>query len=203
MAISLGTALTIATAVSAATAIAGSVVGGVVGGISAIEQHNQARANAEMQAQQAEYNKRLEEREASRIERENEENARRQREQSEYLKAQQRALLGKSGAAMDFGSPLAVLGATAQNEELKVADAQIAGYQEAQNHREAAKMYQYQAGVARAQKPSGSSLALSLAGNAFGSALNATGQLAGIGANYASNRVDLKSRGLWDRKVWG
>lgn len=191
----LGTALTVATVVGAASA----VVGGVVGGISAIEQHNQARANAEMQAQQAQYNKRLEEREASRIERENEENARRQREQSEYLKAQQRALLGKSGAAMDFGSPLAVLGATAQNEELKVADAQIAGYQEAQNHREQAKMYQYQAGVARAQKPSGSSLALSL----IGQTASTTGSLAKIGANYATQKADLQSRDLWNRSIWG
>ena len=199
MAISLGTALTIATAVSAATAIAGSVVGGVVGGISAIEQHNQARANAEMQAQQAEYNKRLEEREASRIERENEENARRQREQSEYLKAQQRALLGKSGAAMTSGSPLAILGATAMNEELKVQDAHVGGYQAVQNHREQAKMYQYQAGVARAQKPSGSSLALSLVGQAAGT----TGKVAGIAGNYVTQRAELKSNGLWGRSIWG
>lgn len=195
MAISLGTALTIATAVAATTAI----VGGVVGGVAAAEQHNQARANAEMQAEQAEYNKRLEEREASRLERENEENARRQREQSEYLKAQQRALLGKSGAAMTSGSPLAILGATAMNEELKVQDAHVGGYQAVQNHREQAKMYQYQAGVARAQKPSGSSLALSLVGQAAGT----TGKVAGIAGNYVTQRAELKSNGLWGRSIWG
>jgi len=195
MAISLGTALTIATAVAATTAI----VGGVVGGVASIEQHNQARANAEMQAEQAEYNKRLEEREASRLERENEENTRRQREQSEYLKAQQRALLGKSGAAMTSGSPLAILGATAMNEELKAQDAHVAGYQAVQNHREQAKMYQYQAGVARAQKPSGSSLALSLVGQAAGT----TGKVAGIAGNYVTQRAELKSNGLWGRSIWG
>ncbi|MBQ7731592.1 MAG: hypothetical protein IJT68_07135 [Lentisphaeria bacterium] len=195
MAISLGTALTIATAVAATTAI----VGGVVGGVAGIQQHNQARANAEMQAEQAEYNKRLEEREASRLERENDENARRQREQSEYLKAQQRALLGKSGAAMTSGSPLAILGATAMNEELKVQDAHVGGYQAVQNHREQAKMYQYQAGVARAQKPSGSSLALSLVGQAAGT----TGKVAGIAGNYVTQRAELKSNGLWGRSIWG
>lgn len=203
MAISLGTALTIATAVATTTAIAGSIVGGVVGGVAAQQQHEQARANAEMQAQQAEYNRRMEEREASRQERENLENVRRQREQAEYLKAQQRALLGKSGAAMTSGSPLAILGATAQEEELKAQDLHVAGYQQAQNHREAAKMYQYQADVARAQKPSGSSLALSLAGNAVGSTLSATGQVATIAGNYATQRADLKSRGLWGRSIWG
>lgn len=192
MALSL--AIGISTAVAATTAL----VGGIVGGVAAAEQHNQARANAEMQAEQAEYNKRLEEREASRLERENEENTRRQREQSEYLKAQQRALLGASGAAMTSGSPLAILGATAMDEELKVQDVHRVGYQQADQHREAAKMYQYQAGVAKAQAPSGSSLALSLAGNAFGTA----GKVAGIGANYAMNKAYLKKEGLWERSIW-
>ena len=199
----LSTILTVTALTATATAIAGAVTGGVVGGVAAQQQHEQARANAEMQAQQAEYNRRLEEREASRQERENLENVRRQREQSEYLKAQQRALLGKSGAAMTSGSPLAILGATAQDEELKAQDMHYAGYQQVQNHREAAKMYQYQADVARAQKPSGSSLALSLAGNAIGSTLKGVGQVANIAGNYAMNRADLKSRGLWNKSIFG
>ena len=194
MAISLGAALTVATVVSAAAAVAG----GVVGGVASVAEHNQARANAEMQAEQAEYNRRMEEREASRLERENEENVRRQREQSEYLKAQQRALLGKSGAAMTSGSPLAVLGATAQSEELKAQDSHYAGYLAVENHREQAKMFQYQANVARAQKPSGSSLALSLAGQA----VNTTGKLAQIGGNYAMQRADAKAKGIWNRSIF-
>ena len=192
-------ALSLAIGISTAVAATAAIVGGVVGGVAATEQHNQARANAEMQAQQAEYNRRMEEREASRQERENLENVRRQREESEYLKAQQRALLGKSGAAMTSGSPLAVLGQTAMDEELKVQDMHYAGYQQAQNHREAAKMYQYQADVARAQKPSGSSLALSLVGNAASTA----GNVATIAGNYAMNRADLKSRGLWNKNIFG
>ena len=185
--------------VTALTAAAAAITGGVVGGVAAEEQHKQARANAEMQAQQAEYNKRQEMREAARIEAETAENARRQREESERLKAHQRALLGASGAAMTSGSPLAILGATAADEELKVQDIHRVGYQQADQHREAAKMYDYQAGVARAQKPSGSSLALSLVGNALGT----TGQVANIAGNYAMNYADLSSRGLWNRSVFG
>ena len=192
MALSL--ALGISTAVAATTAL----VGGIVGGVASVAEHNQARANAEMQAEQAEYNKRMEEREASRLERENEENVRRQREQSEYLKAQQRALLGKSGAAMTSGSPLAVLGATAQSEELKAQDSHYAGYQTVQNHREQAKMYQYQANVARAQKPSGSSLALSLVGHTA----NTIGTQAKIFGNWAMQNQDLRNKGIWNRSIF-
>ena len=194
MAISLGTALTIATAVAATTAIAG----GVVGGVASIAEHNQAKANAKAQEQQAEYNKRQEMREAARVEAETAENARRQREQSEYLKAQQRALLGKSGAAMTSGSPLAILGATAADEELKVQDIHRVGYQQAQNHREAAKMYEYQAGMARAQAPSRSSLALSLAGNVA----NTVGTQAKIFGNWAMQNQDMRNQGTWKRSVF-
>ena len=191
-------ALSLALGISTAVAATAAIVGGVVGGVASVAEHNQARANAEMQAEQAEYNKRMEEREASRLERENEENVRRQREQSEYLKAQQRALLGKSGAAMTSGSPLAVLGATAQNEELKAQDSHYAGYQAVENHREQAKMFQYQANVARAQKPSGSSLALSLAGQTA----NAVGKQASIFGNWAMQNQDLRNKGIWNRSVF-
>ena len=188
--VSLGTALT-AAAITAATA------GGIVGGISSIAEHRQAQANADAQAKQAEYNKRLEEREAARVEAETAENVRRQREQANELKAQQRALLGKSGAAMTSGTPLAILGITAADEELRAQDMHTAGYQQADNHREAAKMYQYQAGVARAQAPTGGSLALSLVGNAFGTA----GKLAQIGGNYAYTKASL-SKSTWNSSLF-
>lgn len=164
--------------------------GAVLGGVSAAQQHEQARANAEMQAQQAEYNKRLAEREAARTEAETAENMRRQHEAAEELKARQRAMLGHSGAAFASGSPLAVLGQTAADEELKVLDTAYAGYSSAQQHREQAKMYQYQAGVARAQKPSSSSLGLNIAGQAVG----AVGQIAQLGASaYSTSQATAKS----------
>jgi hypothetical protein len=170
---------------AAGAAIAGTVaaaVGTTVGVAGAVEQNKQARANAEMQAQQLEYNKRVEEREAARVEAENAENARRQREAAEELKARQRALLGKSGAAMESGSPLAVLGQTAADEELKVQDIHYAGANQAQHHREQAKMFAYQAGVARAQAPSKSSLGLNIAGQMA----SGLGSLASIGMGYAN-----------------
>lgn len=150
----------IAGLVTSVAATATSTTLGIVGNV---QQHNQAKANAAAQANQLNYNKRLEEREAARIETETAENVRRQREASEALKAQQRALLGKSGAAMTSGSPLAVLGETAADEELKVQDIGYRGYQSAQEHRE---MYGYQARVAKAQAPSKTSLGLTIAGNA-------------------------------------
>lgn len=165
VAIAVGTALANSLPyIAAAAAIGGattSLVTGIVGGV---EQHKQAEANAKAQEAQLQYNKRLEEREAARIEAENAENARRQRLAAEQLKAQQRALLGKSGVAMTSGSPLAILGQTAADEEMKVQDLHAGGYVEANKHREQAKMFGYQAGVARASAPSKAMLGANIAG---------------------------------------
>lgn len=147
------------------TAATAAAVSSTLGSIGAVQQHNQANANANAQEAQMNYNKRLEEREANRIETETAENVRRQREEAAQLKSQQRALLGKSGAAMSSGSPLAILGETAADEELKIQDTAYQGYQSAEQHREQAKMYGYQARVAAAQAPSKTSLGLTIAGN--------------------------------------
>lgn len=168
-----------------ATAILGGATASAIGTVNSFQQ---ARENAKMQQAQLDYNKRLEEREASEIEAETAENARRQRLQAEKVKAQQRALLGKSGAAMDAGSPLAILGQTALDEELGVQDSMYKGYKQSMQHREQAKMYGYQAGVARSQAPSGSSLGLSLTGQAF----NTIGSLAEVGSNYNTQQAMLK-----------
>lgn len=195
MAITMGTALAISAGVAAAAAVAG----GVVGTIGAVSQHNQEKANAEMQSQQAQYNKRLEEREAAQIEAETAENVRRQRLQAEQFKAQQRAMLGKSGAAMTSGSPLAILGQTAVDEELQIQNTAFTGYNQAMKHREQAKMFGYQAQVAKAQAPSGSSLALNIAGQA----INTTGKLAQIGGNYISGSASLQSSGMAGKPLFG
>ena len=194
MAFSLSTALGLSSIVSTATSIAG----GILGVVGAVQEHNQAQANSEMQAQQMEYNQRLEEREASRIEQEAAENARRQREASEQLKSAQRALLGKSGAAMTSGSPLAILGQTAEDEERKIQDVHYAGYQAAQQSRNQAAMYRYQAGVARAQAPSSASLGLSIAGNA----INTFGNLANTAGNYVTGSAALKKTGLAGKSLF-
>ena len=155
---------TVLAVVSSAIAIAGATATAIATSVGAAEQHKQAEANAKAQEAQMEYNKRLEEREASKIEAENAENARRQRQAAEQLKAQQRALLGKSGVAMTSGSPLAILGQTAADEEMKVQDQHAFGSAEVNKHREQAKMFGFQAGVARASAPSKASLGANIAG---------------------------------------
>ena len=150
--------------IGAAMAAVGATVGAVAGTVGAVEQHKQAEENARAQEAQLNYNKRLEEREAARVEAETAENARRQRMAAEQLKAQQRALLGKSGVAMASGSPLAVLGQTAADEEMKVQDIHAGGAADANRHREQAKMFGYQAGVARASAPSRAALGANIAG---------------------------------------
>lgn len=150
--------------IATAGVIGGAATGIAAGAVGAAEQHKQAEANAKAQEAQMEYNKRLEEREASKIEAENAENARRQRQAAEQLKAQQRALLGKSGVAMTSGSPLAILGQTAADEEMKVQDQHAFGSAEVNKHREQAKMFGFQAGVARASAPSKASLGANIAG---------------------------------------
>ena len=74
-------------------------------------------------------------------------------------------MLGKSGAAMESGSPLAVLGQTAFDEELKIQDMAYKGYQDSLQLNEQAKMFRYQGAVARAQAPKSSDLHLQQAGN--------------------------------------
>ena len=150
--------------VAAVTAATAQIAGGIIGLVGDVRNHRQARANAEAEQARNEYNARIAEREAARVEKQNEENVRRQREAYKYLHADQRALLGKSGAAMESGSPLAVLGQTAADEELKIQSLAYKGYNDATQLREQAKMSRYQAAVARANKPTSGDLALNIGG---------------------------------------
>lgn len=152
----------------------GSIASSIAMTVGASIQHQQAKANAEAQEEQMQYNKRLEEREAARVEAEGQENARRQREIAEQIKSQQRAMLGKSGAAMTSGSPLAILGQTAADQEMMVQDAHSRNAIEADKHREQAKMFGYQAGVARMSAPRGGMLASNIIG-AWGSGVTNIG----------------------------
>lgn len=175
MAISLAVAGSIAGIVGAVTGAVGGIVSGVESYNAQKRQAEVAEQNARIQQQQAAYNERLEQREAAAIEAETRENARRQREESERLKASQRAAFGKSGALMTAGSPLAVLGETAADEEIKVQDLHYQGYRQQQQHLIAATGYNAEktiAGInaknARNSAPTTGSLAGSLAGS-FGS----------------------------------
>lgn len=145
------TAITSIVATAVATAV--SVTAGIVGGVASYNQQKanyaQQKANAEAQAQQAEYNRRLEEREAQNHEKEAQEAARRQREEAAELRSRQIALLGKSGAALSSGSPLAVLGESAARQEMGVQDTHRSGALAYNQRMTQAQEYGYQAHVAR------------------------------------------------------
>lgn len=183
-----------------ATTIALAVTGaalGIVGGIVGYEQQKQqaqvAEENARIQQAQMEYNKRAAEREAAAIEAETAENARRQRAEAERAKAAQRAMLGKSGAALTSGSPLAILGETAADEEKKVMDTHYSGYRAAAAQYSKAADYgvqrdiaRYNAGVARSSRPTGLSLGLNI-----GSSIVSAGTTA-AGSIYRYNQISKK-----------
>lgn len=188
----MATALAITAAV---VGVGAAVAGGVVGTVSAKQEHEAAKAQAklaeqraQMEQQQIEYNKRQELREAAALEAETAENVRRQRLESEKLKSAQRAALGKSGAALTSGSPLAILGETAAEEEIKAQDLHYQGARAANAHYSQANIYGYQSKAARhnilsarAGAPSKSALGLNIAGSwtrAAGSAASSIGSYA-------------------------
>ena len=125
------------------------IAAGTLGVISAISQGEIAKANAKQQQKLFEYNARQEEREANYELEENKEQVIRQREQQEALQARQRALLGKSGAAMTSGSPLAVLGETARKMEIDTSEYLRSGYSQYSQRTSNANLYRYQASMAK------------------------------------------------------
>jgi hypothetical protein len=190
----MGTAL----AVSAIGGMAASAASGAMGMMGSAAQARQAKANAQMQADIENYNKKVEELEAARVEKETAENIRRQQIESGNIKATQRAMLGKSGVIAS-GSPLAVLAQTAVNEEIKARDIAYAGYQKSMQHRENAKKYAYRAALAKAQAPSGLSTALNIAGQAA----STVGNMAQIGGSYISGKANLMSTGMAGKSLFG
>lgn len=120
-----------------------------IGVASAVNQGEIAKANAKQQQKLFEYNARQEELEANYELEENKEQVVRQREQQEALQARQRALLGKSGAAMTSGSPLAVLGETARKMEIDTSEYLRSGYSQYSQRTSNANLYRYQASMAK------------------------------------------------------
>lgn len=171
-------------AVGAITAAVGAVGSATVGTMSAIQQHKQAKANAEMQEQEALRNAKVEQNAAAATEAQMQENARRQQEYNSYERGAQYAAFGKAGVGMASGSPLALLGATAAEEQRKVNDSMMTGYSQAQQHVNAATNLKYQAGVARASKPSKATQGWQIAGQG----IKMIGDLGQIGMNYGMTR---------------
>ena len=153
--------------VGAAAAVVGIAAGTTGSIISSVEQHKAqkkqadiAEENARVQQRQAAYNQRVEEREAAIAAEEARENSRRQREEYQRLMSSQAALYGKSGAALSAGSPLAILGQTAADEATASDGILRTGYREQQKHLLAARGFStdstiagLNAASARASKP--------------------------------------------------
>lgn len=139
--------------VAAVTAAVGSAGAGIVGAVESNKakerQADIAEQNAKLQQAQMEHNARMQEREAAALEAENAENARRMREAAENARSQRLAMLGKSGAAMTSGSPLAILGAAAADEELAIRDAQYTGGRQVSAIRSKVTDYSYGAAIAK------------------------------------------------------
>lgn len=152
-------------------AATGSIAGGAVAADQAKAQADAAEENARLQQQQMEYNQRMAEREAAALEAENLENAKRMRQAAEDARSQRIAMLGKSGAAMTSGSPLAILGAAAADEEQTIQDAHYAGSRQLAAVRTQAVDYQYGASIAKANaaaakasRPSSAGLGMTILG---------------------------------------
>lgn len=175
--------------------IGASVIGGaasVAGGIMNYNQQNQ-QADAQEKAFEAEqqnaqniaeYNAKLAERQAQETEAEAAEREKRARIEGERRLATQRAFYGKSGAALSTGSPLAVLGETAVNNEMTALEVRREGVIAANDLRSQGQMYEYQGAVSGSKsfyRPSyAGSLLSGVAGGVAG-----LGQAAGTYANYA------------------
>lgn len=156
---------------SMATSIAGAgvsdaadIAGTALSSFGSVLQHKQEKANAKMREELAEYNAKLEENEAERIDRESSENVIRARMQADQMRSAQRAMLGKSGVAMSSGSPMAAAAESASYAERQIRDLGIQAYQEAEVHRRKANMFRYDAALAKASAPSSSSLGMNIAG---------------------------------------
>lgn len=152
----------------AALSDAADIAGTTMSAVGSYRQYNQAKANAKMRSQLMEYNARVEDLEANRIDTETIGNVVRSREAANTMKSSQRAMLGKSGAAISSGSPMAIMGESASMEEQAIRDIHVSGYQEAQNHRNKAEMYRYESRLAKAMAPSSTSLGLNIAGQWVG-----------------------------------
>lgn len=160
--------------IGATTAVAGTIAGTTTGIISGIQNQRQQEANAEAQQEMANYNAQLEQREADSVLKETEAADQRQRDEQARFRAAQRALYGKSGAAMTAGSPLAVLGETAATHQIESSDLRRQGAAEYNRH--------------MAQKQN-----LIFQGNVAKKSVNRNSMYLGIGSSLASGIGSLGS----------
>lgn len=150
----------------------------------------QQQQNAYAQESMLEYNTRQERVEAKNAEEETKESDIRLRQEQERQRAARRAMYGKSGAAMYAGSPLALLGETASNQQIESNDLRRQGATEYNRRMSAAAAYSYQAQIAR-NSYSSSANKLAIAG----------GVLSGIGSISSAAGQDVRT-GVATVKAW-
>lgn len=194
--------LTIIGIAGLAASLTGEIAGDLIGYDQAKNQAEVAEKNAKLQLAQMEYNQRMAEREADALAAENIENARRMRIQAEAARSQRIAMLGKSGAAMSSGSPLAVLGAAAADEELAIQDAHYTGARQVGQLRSKATDYGYGAAIARnnvyaasASRPSGLGLGATILGQTGSKLVQGVSLYSGLNksaSNTAANSANSK-----------
>jgi hypothetical protein len=156
-------------ALGLATSLAGQALGMGLGIFGAIAQARQEKANAEMQAQAEDYNAKMEDNYAKKLDEASKENSMRNRKKINAVQGEAIASMGKAGIAVASGSPLAVMAENQVRMETEAHDQQVHEYQEAMKHREQAKVHRYQAAVYRA---SGNAAMNGITGNILGSVAN-------------------------------
>lgn len=180
--------LLVVAAATAAVGAAGAAAAGVAGGISS---YRQQQANAESQQNMLEYNANQERIEAKNVERETQEQDKRLLAQQEQLRATQRALYGKSGAAMYAGSPLALLGETAANQRMESNDLRRQGATEYNRRMSQAQSLTYQGRVAGSSVDKGQ-LWGSVGGSLFSGLGGVGGAVSGGIGSYSSAKTLIK-----------
>lgn len=127
------------------------VAGTLMGAAGAIQSGNAAKAAGDYNAQVAENNKIVAERQAADALARGQIAEDEQRRKTMAIKGAQRAALGASGVALDSGSPLDILGDTAAFGELDALTIRSNAEREAYGYRVQGMNFEAEAGLARAQ----------------------------------------------------
>ena len=147
--------------------------------ISAVDQYRQSKANAKSEQNVANYNARVSQLEGQAAEQQAAENSRRQLVMARREQSQRIAQYGASGAALNSGSPLALLGQAAADASVTANDTLHQGSVFRSSKMSEAYGYQYQGRLARGRAMGKSALT--------GSIIGSWGQAASsIGSSYAA-----------------
>ena len=163
---------------------AGALVAATGATISAVDQYRQSKANAKSEQNVANYNAKVSQLEGQAAEQQAAENSRRQLVMARREQSQRIAQYGASGAALNSGSPLALLGQAAADASVTANDTLHQGSVFRSSKMSEAYGYQYQGRLAKGRAMSKSALTGSIIG-AWGQAAASSGSAM---ANYAGSK---------------